>query len=217
MRISLPICLLILLSSLAAGQTLQIQPLPSQGAIVGQNYTLPLTATGGAQPYTWHVRGGELPPGLKLHPHSGKISGVPTTPGEYNFTVVVIDSSIPKLQIQRDVTIHVIAGLTVEWKEPPGVHGNTISGSAVVSNETGTEFDLTVVIVAVNEIGRATALGYQHFKLAAESTSPVIPFGSSPGLGTYYVRADAVAHHPSGHHVFRASKETSDPIKLTQF
>ena len=110
-----------------------------------------------------------------------------------------------------------IAGLAVDWKEPPAVHGNSISGSAVVTNETGVDFDLTVVIVAVNEIGRATALGYQHFKLAAQSTSPVIPFGSSPGLGTYYVRVDAVAHQPTHHYVYRANKQTPDSIKVTQF
>jgi hypothetical protein len=183
---------------------------------VGQTATLSLAATGGLQPYTWRVAGGDLPPGLKLHPHSGKIDGTPTTPGDYRVTVVVVDSSIQKFQIQTDVTIHVIAGLTVEWKEPPKVNGATISGSAVVSNQTTEDFDLTVVIVAVNEIGRATTLGYQHFMIAGGSTSPVIPFGSGPGTGTYYVRLDAVAHHPNRRHIYRASKQTSEPLKLTQ-
>jgi hypothetical protein len=86
----------------------------------------------------------------------------------------------------------------------------------VVSNQTTEDFDLTVVIVAVNEIGRATALGYQHFTLAGGSTSPVIPFGSGPGTGTYYVRLDAAAHHLSRHHIYRASKQTTEPLKLTQ-
>ncbi len=216
MRIYVLAVMVILASCIAAGQTLQIQTLPAQGAIVGQSYTLPLAATGGSPPYTWQVAGGELPPGLKLHPHSGKIDGTPTTPGDYRFTVVVVDSSVPKFQIQSDVTIHVIAGITVDWKEAPKVSGNTISGSAVVSNQTTEEFDLTVVIVAVNEIGRATALGYQHFMLAAGSTSPVIPFGSAPGPGTYYVRLDAAAHHPNHHHIYRASKQTSEPLKVAQ-
>jgi len=216
MRISLFVVLVIFASCLAAGQTLQIQSVPAQGAIVGQTATLSLAATGGIQPYTWRVAGGDLPPGLKLHPHSGKIDGTPTTPGDYRVTVVVVDSSIPKFQIQTDVTIHVIAGLTVEWKEPPKVNGATISGSAVVSNQTTEDFDLTVVIVAVNEIGRATTLGYQHFMIAGGSTSPVIPFGSGPGTGTYYVRLDAVAHHPNHRHIYRASKQTSEPLKLTQ-
>lgn len=217
MRICSLIAMVILASCLAAGQALQIDALPAQVAIVGQSYTLPLAATGGSPPYTWHVAAGDLPPGLKLHPHSGKIEGTPTTPGDYRFTVVVVDSGVPKFQIQSDVTIHVIAGLTVDWKEPPKVNGATISGSAIVSNQTTEELDLTVVIVAVNEIGRATALGYQHFKLAPESTSEIIPFGSGPGPGTYYVRLDAAAHHPNHHHIYRASKQTSEPLKVAQY
>jgi hypothetical protein len=121
------------------------------------------------------------------------------------------------MQIQRDVIIQVVAGLTIDWKEPPGVHGTAISGSAMVTNQTANDFDLTVVIVAVNKIGRATTLGYQHFMLAAHATSPVIPFGSSPGPETYYVRADAVAHRPGHQHIYRANKQTSDAIKVTQF
>jgi hypothetical protein len=217
MRIRLLALIVFLATGFARSQDLQIQPLPSQGMILGQNYTLPLQATGGTAPYAWHLVQGDLPPGLKLHPHTGKITGSPTTAGDYRFTIGAADESIPKLHAQREVVVHVIAGLTVDWKEPPAVQGNTISGSAVVTNDTGVDFDLTVVIVAVNEIGRATTLGYQHFKLAAQSSSPVIPFGSSPGLGTYYVRVDAVAHQPTHHYVYRANKQTSDSIKVTQF
>jgi hypothetical protein len=216
-RLAALVVLLWLTSSVAFGQSLQVPAVPTQTAILGQNYTLPLVATGGSLPYTWHVEGGNLPPGLTLHPHSGRISGVPTTPGEYHVTLVVVDYSVPNMQVQRDIVIQVIAGLTIDWKEPPAVHGTAVSGSAVVTNQTPNDFDLTVVIVAVNKIGRATALGYQHFTLAAHTTSPVIPFGSSPGPGTYYVRADAAAHRPEHQHIYRASKQTSDPLKVTQF
>jgi hypothetical protein len=217
MRIRLLTLMLFIATGFARSQDLQIQPLPSQGMIVGQGYTLPLQATGGTTPYAWHLVQGEMPLGLKLHPHTGKITGSPTVPGDYRFTIGAADATIPKLQAQRDLVIHVIAGLEVDWKEPPAVHGNSISGSAVVTNQTGVDFDLTVVIVAVNQIGRATALGYQHFNLPAQSSSPVIPFGSSPGDGTYYVRVDAIAHQPSHHYVYRANKQTSDSIKLTTF
>jgi len=219
MRIPLAasVVLLWLVNGLAFGQDLQIAPLPPQTAFVGQSYTLPLQATGGSLPYTWQLQSGDLPPELTLQAHSGKVLGVPTTPGEYRFTIAVVDSSVPKMQLQRDIVIQVIAGLSIDWKQPPAVHGTVLSGSAVVNNQTPNDFDLTVVIVAVNQIGRATALGYQHFKLAAHATSPVIPFGSSPGPATYYVRVDAVGHRPGHQHIYRASKQTSDPIKVTQF
>lgn len=204
-------------SCLALTQDLQMQVPPPQGAVVGQEYSLPVTVTGGILPYTWRLAEGELPPGLRLQPHKGAIVGTPTTAGTYHFTIAVTDSSIPKLQLRREFSIQVIEGLALDWKESPAVHGSSISGSAIVTNQSGDDFVLTVVIVAVNEIGRATALGYQHFKLAAGSSSPVIPFGSSPGLGTYYVRIDAAAHRPGKKHIFRASKQTSTDLKLSQF
>ena len=188
----------------------------TSSAILGSNFSFPLVATGGSAPYSWRLVDGQLPPGLKLHAHSGAISGVPAAAGEYRFTVAVADSSVPSLQAQRAMTITVIAGLTIDWKQSPKVQGTTLSGSVVVTNQTGQDFDLTVVVVAVNSIGRATTLGYQHFTLAAEKSGPVIPFGSSPGPGTYVVHADAIAHHPSGHHIYRARKQSSEPLSITQ-
>jgi hypothetical protein len=138
---------------------------------------------------------------------------VPTTPGDYHFTIAVVDSDVPQNQLQRELTIRVIAGLTLTWKDPPAVHGDAISGSAVITNQMGYDMVLTVVIVAVNQIGRATALGYQELTIPASGTSPVIPFSSSPGAGTYYVRADAVAHQAGRRRYYRASK-TSEPMTL---
>jgi len=198
-------------------QSLQIIPPAPQTVVAGENFNFALVARGGFPPYTWSLTEGNLPPGLKLHPHKGVISGVPTTPGEYHFKLAVADSNIPQQQVQCDCTIIVIAGLTIDWQEPPKVHGNTISGSAVVSNQTGHSLDVTLIVVAVNEVGRATALGYQHFALAAQKSSPVIPFGSSPGMGTYTVRADVAARRKSGHYIFRASKQTPSTLEITQF
>lgn len=189
---------------------------PASSAIAGRNFNLPLVATGGSAPYTWQLVEGQLPPGLKLHPHKGDISGTPTTAGEYHFTIAVADSGAPPSQVQRVMTITVIAGLSIDWKEDPKVQGNTLSGSVVVTNHTGQDFDLTVVVVGVNSIGRATTLGYQHFTLAGDNSSPVIPFGSSPGQGSYVVHADAVAHHPGSHHIYRARKQTSETLAITQ-
>ena len=205
-------------ASQSDSQSLAIAVQSPQTIVAGENVSLPLVAQGGFTPYTWSRTAGELPPGLKLQPHKGAISGVATTPGEYHFTLAVADSTVPhQLQVQRDLTVIVIAGLAIDWKEPPKVQGNAISGSAVVSNQTGHSLDVTVIVVAVNKTGRATALGYQHFALAAQTSSPVIPFGSSPGMGTYTVRADAAAHRKSGHHIFRASKQTPSNLEITQF
>lgn len=197
-------------------RALEIVVQSPQTIVAGESFHLPLIAQGGFAPYTWSRVDGDLPPGLKLHAHKG-ISGVATVPGEYHVTLAVADSSVPHQRAQRELTIIVIAGLTIDWKQPPQVQGNTISGSLVVSNQTGHNLDITVVVVAVNSIGRATALGYQHFTLAAEQSSPVIPFGSSPGPETYTVRADAAAHTKSARHIFRASQQTPATLQVTNF
>jgi hypothetical protein len=87
----------------------------------------------------------------------------------------------------------------------------------MVVNHTQQAFTLTVVVVAVNQIGRATALGYQHFRLSANAEQE-IPFGASPGLGSYVIHADAVAESKSNIGAIRARKQTppDKPLVIQQ-
>ena len=156
---------------------------------------------------------GKLPPGLKLNASSGVIAGRPNASGVYNFTLSVADSSLPAMQVQRAFTLVITAALSIDWKQPPAVHGQTIEGSVMVANYTDQDFTLTVIVMAVNQIGRATALGYEEFTLAS-GEEQVIPFGSSPGTGTYVVHADAVAEVESTNTIYRARKQTSAPLVI---
>ena len=61
--------------------------------VVGTAYTTTLPTSGGTPPLVFAVTGGALPPGLALNATTGTISGTPTKPGTYNFTVTVTDSS----------------------------------------------------------------------------------------------------------------------------
>ncbi len=61
-------------------------------ASIGTAYMLNLTASGGLPPYTWSVAAGSLPSGFSLSP-SGVLSGTPTAPGSYSFTVQLTDNS----------------------------------------------------------------------------------------------------------------------------
>ncbi|HEX8797831.1 MAG TPA: hypothetical protein VF772_04420, partial [Terriglobales bacterium] len=88
-----------------------------------------------------------------------------------------------------------------------------LEGSVIVNNFTGQDFSLTVIVMAVNDIGRATALGYQEFTLPSGGEQ-VIPFGSSPGPGSYVVHADAVAEVASTNSIYRARKQTTDPLAI---
>jgi hypothetical protein len=68
---------------------LTAQQLPA--ATLGSSYNAPLAAEGGAPPLQWSLASGSLPPGLTLDA-DGWLSGTPTTPGTYSFTVQVTDS-----------------------------------------------------------------------------------------------------------------------------
>jgi len=57
----------------------------------GIPYNASFTAIGGVPPYLWTILSGALPPGLSMD-SNGNISGTPTTPGEYFFTVQVVDT-----------------------------------------------------------------------------------------------------------------------------
>ncbi len=181
---------------------------------VGADYQFTLQANGGSQSYLWSLAANSQPPaGIKLSQHEGKLSGSPTAPGEYHFIVILTDAGDPTLRVQREFTLVVTVGLTIDWKQAPRVNGNNLGGSVVVANHTDHSILLTVVVVAVNQIGRATTLGYQHFNLPSQGEQ-VIPFGSSPGPGTYYVRADASAERRSGKGLRRAHKQTSEPLVI---
>ena len=93
------------------------------------------------------------------------------------------------------------------------MHGQTLNGSVIVSNLTEQDFTLTVIVMAVNQIGRATALGYQEFTLRS-GAEQVIPFGASPGPGSYIVHADAVAEVASTNTIYRARKQTAEPLVI---
>ena len=63
-------------------------------AVSGTPYNTDLTAIGGTPPYQWSMSSGSLPTGLQLSA-SGSISGTTSTLGQFTFTAMVTDSSLP--------------------------------------------------------------------------------------------------------------------------
>jgi hypothetical protein len=61
----------------------------------GAAYSIPVIATGGTASYTFAVTAGNLPNGILLDSKSGILSGTPTAPGSFTFTVTVTDSGVP--------------------------------------------------------------------------------------------------------------------------
>ena len=80
------------------GYLMLIQPPPQISAsqtlpswTVGVPYAQPIAVSGGTVPYTYTVSSGHLPPGLSFA--ADGVSGTPTTAGNYNFTLTVMDAS----------------------------------------------------------------------------------------------------------------------------
>lgn len=75
---------------------LAVQTTGLAGATHGRSYWAPLAARGGHPPYLWAVvaGSGDLPGGLRIHPHAGDISGVlgNRDRGTYTFSVEVRDT-----------------------------------------------------------------------------------------------------------------------------
>jgi len=62
-------------------------------ATVGSNYDATLTVSGGTTPYVFSLASGALPTGVLLDATSGAIAGTPSTTGNFNFAVLVSDST----------------------------------------------------------------------------------------------------------------------------
>lgn len=162
-------------------------------------------------PLHWRVEKGELPPGLTLE-DNGVLHGEPVRTGEYHFTVSVTDNGRPQQSAHKDFLIEVIEALTVVWKTPAHVSGSRIEGSIEISNTTPEDIDLTFIVEAVAENGRATAIGYQHFLLRKGMTDMELPFGENLPHGGYVVNVDAIGEVAQRNVIFRRRLQT--PARL---
>ena len=168
-----------------------------------ERYVARLQASGGIEPYHWRVVDSSLPRTLRLS-DEGIITGGLSQPGEFEFTVLVRDNSNPPKQAKQKLVLKIETPLTADWSRKALVSGQRIDGSIKVSNHTGRDFDLTFIVLAVNDIGRATAIGYQHFPLKKTTLDMEIPFGETLSPGNYAVNVDVVGEEPTSKLIFRA-------------
>ncbi len=121
----------------------------SQGSgVVGTAYSSSLTASGGTPGYTFYILSGQLPKGLTLKQSTGLITGTPTHPGTYCFTVKVIDSKGEKDTVE--CCIKITAPLCVQSTF-------AFSGSTSTSGSKGNTRTYTVngISVKVSAFSRA--------------------------------------------------------------
>lgn len=175
-------------------------------ALLWERFQFSLGAEGGMPPYGWRLGSGRLPDGLKLN-SAGEIAGTPQQQGKFEVGVDVTDKA--DRVIHQKLTLEVPNPLTIEWERKASVNGQRIDGSIKVSNRSGRDFDLTFVALAVNDIGRATAIGYQHFPLKKDTTGMSLPFGDTLSSGNYVVHVDVVGEEGISKMIFRTRLVTA--------
>jgi Putative Ig domain len=201
--------------SAATGEPLEVRTTSLPKAFLRQHYETRLEARGGITPLRWDLTDGAPPPGIALG-QDGILSGAPTETGEFRFTVTVTDSGRPAAQRNQQLVLTVVAPLLAQWGRYPKVTGRRLEGSIIVSNQTEQAFDLTVIMMAVNEIGRATAIGYQRIALKKGTTSLEIPFGENLPQGSYELNVDAVAEVAATNSIYRARLVPKERFQLQE-
>jgi hypothetical protein len=199
----------------ATGQPLVIRTTTLPRGYLSQPYQVKLEADGGITPLRWELVEGNLPKGIMLHPE-GILVGAPLEAGEFHFTVNVIDSGRPAMQRSQPLVLSVVAPLLAQWGRYPKVNGQRIEGSIIVSNQTDNDFDLTAVIMAVADNGRATAIGYQRLPLKKDTSGLEIPFGENLPYGQYQVNADVVAEISATNTIHRARLVPDEKFNVVQ-
>ncbi|MBZ5630993.1 MAG: hypothetical protein LAO06_19225 [Acidobacteriia bacterium] len=160
----------------------------------------------GTPPWRWNRVRGALPPGIALK-RNGILAGAPTAPGEYRFSLEAMDSAPRPVVQTRDYILTVPSPITIVWTQAPQLTDEgAIAGEVQVTNGTGRAVDLTVIVVAVNTINKAFALGYQRVSLGPGSQ--LVPFSSTLPPDTYVVHADAIAEIAATGEIYRARLQT---------
>lgn len=179
----------------------------------GANYEVRFHARGGVPRLHWKLEKGALPQGIKLE-DDGLLHGRPERIGEFNFTASVTDSNNPPEAVQKGFVLRVRTALVVKWKTPAHVGGNRIDGTVDVSNITPDDMDLTFIVMAVAENGRATAIGYQHFNLPRGTTDKELPFGETLPRGGYVVHVDVVGEVARKNQIYRDRLQTPSALHV---
>jgi hypothetical protein len=199
----------------ATGEPLVVQTTSLPKAYLKQQYETHLQARGGITPLRWEITEGTAPVGIVLA-RDGALSGAPSETGEFRFTVTVTDGGRPAAQRNQQLVLTVVAPLMAQWGRYPKVTGRRLEGSTIVSNQTEQDFDLTAIMMAVNETERATAIGYQRIALKKGTTSLELPFGENLPQGSYELNVDAVAEVAATNSIYRARLVPKERFQMLQ-
>jgi hypothetical protein len=159
---------------------LQVTTNALAGGTMGTPYSASLAATGGTPPYRWSATAGSLPAGLSLTANTATISGTPSVPGKFSFTVGVTDSSTPLKSALGNISM-VISPTEV----PPG----SVMVTSFGARGDGITDDTTAISAAIQSLQPDQTLYFPcgtyaiSSALSTISVSNVAVEGPAPGTG----------------------------------
>ena len=127
---------LVYLSPPAAPPPLSIICDSPPSGTVGVAYTHTFPASGGTPPDTFSISVPALPPGLSINSTTGVVSGTPTTPGTFSFTVQVTDSAAGIASVPCSITIVAPPPIITCGSPPSGTVGSSYTHTFVASSGT---------------------------------------------------------------------------------
>src|SRR5215813_4378119 len=183
---------------------------------IGVDYKAEIRVVGGKPPYQWTILQQPLPPGLTLDGTRGIIFGTPQTNAQFSVLVQVSDSSEPPLTITKLLVSNPGPLLAIRWTDRPHISLDHMAGAVRVKNGSKDNVDLTVIVVAVNEYGKAFALRYERLALPRGAETPDLKFDLSLPLGQYTLHADAVGEVAAKNAIYRDRRELPGFIVQSQ-
>jgi len=178
------------------------------GGTIGTAYADAITvASGGTAPYSYAVTAGALPGGLTLNAASGAITGTPSAPGTFNFSITAADSSTgtgPYTATQAyAITVIEIppvanaVSLTVAYNAAATPVTLNITGGAATSVAVGTAASHGTAIASGTSITYQPTTGYagpDSFTYTATNSGGT----SAPATVTVTVNDPIITITPSG-------------------
>ncbi len=166
-------------SSAANVAPLIASAMPTSGT-VGTAYTFQVVATGSA-PISYSVGSGSLPPGVMLDATSGLLSGMPTTPGTFNGTIVASNGTLPNASQAFSIVISSAAAAlpVLTLSDASVAEGN--SGTSVMNFPLSLNAPAPVggVVITYSTANGTTTAGSDY--VAVITGTVTIPAGATTG------------------------------------
>jgi IPT/TIG domain len=144
---------------------------PLTSAPAGVSFSQILAATGGTAPYTWSLTG-SLPTGLALNTSTGQISGTPTVPGSYNFTINIADTRSQTSSVPFTQTV-TAAGITIGGVTTASTSGQQLPVNLTIASPYSVNLTGTLTLVFTSAVGASDpAIQFSSGGLTANFTIP---------------------------------------------